>query len=62
LEQEGGIWTGGRHSRGKGMQGDMQKYNRAAILGWSVIRCTPQQIADGSIFPTLVEAVLGREK
>ena len=62
LEQEGAVWTQGRHTRGKGVIEDMAKYNRAAVLGWSVIRCTPQQIADGSIFPTLVEAVLGREK
>lgn len=44
VEQEGGIFTGGRHSRGQGMVNDMEKYNAAAELGWVVLRYTPQQI------------------
>lgn len=38
VEIEGGIWTLGRHSRGKGMENDMIKYNAAAELGWRVLR------------------------
>jgi very-short-patch-repair endonuclease len=41
LECEGGVWTGGRHTRGKGFLSDMEKYNHAASLGWLVLRCTP---------------------
>ena len=41
IEIEGGVWTRGRHSRGVGMVADMQKYNSAAAIGWSVIRVTP---------------------
>lgn len=44
LEVEGGIWTQGRHTRGKGVLGDMQKYNAAAVLGWRLLRCTPDQL------------------
>lgn len=44
LEVEGGIWTQGRHTRGKGVLGDMQKYNAAAVLGWRLLRCTPGQL------------------
>ncbi|GLG82167.1 hypothetical protein ACSO1_06890 [Acinetobacter calcoaceticus] len=38
VEVEGGIWMagGGRHTRGKGYIGDMEKYNSAAIMGFTV--------------------------
>lgn len=44
LEVEGGIWTSGRHTRGKGFAGDMEKYNRAAVLGWRVVRVEPRKL------------------
>lgn len=44
LEQEGGAWTRGRHTRGKGFIKDMAKYNAAAIQGWCVLRVTPDQL------------------
>lgn len=50
LEQEGGVWTRGRHTRGKGYVADLEKYNEAACLGWTVIRATPQQVQDGTAF------------
>lgn len=46
LEVEGGVWTGGRHTRGAGFLKDMAKYNRAAILGWRVLRTTPDMLTD----------------
>lgn len=58
LEQEGGIWIQGRHSRGAGMVKDFEKYNRAAVLGWRVLKATPQQVASGEIIETL-QAVFG---
>jgi very-short-patch-repair endonuclease len=45
VEIEGGIWSGGRHTRGKGYQGDMEKYNAAQMLGWKVLRYTPDQVS-----------------
>lgn len=44
LEVEGGVFIRGRHSRGAGMIADMEKYNRAAVLGWAVIRCVPSAL------------------
>src|SRR5215472_13591861 len=38
IEIEGGIWSRGRHSRGAGYQSDLDKYNEAAVLGWTVLR------------------------
>lgn len=44
LEVEGGAFTGGRHTRGAGFVKDMSKYNTATLLGWRVLRVTPQQL------------------
>jgi len=57
LEVEGGAWTGGRHTRGKGFVADMEKYNRAVILGWRVLRCTPADVKSGKVFAMLKEAL-----
>ena len=43
IEIEGGSWTQGRHTRGKGYQGDIEKYNTAQLMGWKILRYTPQQ-------------------
>lgn len=43
VELEGGIWIRGAHTRGRGYEKDMAKYNRAAVLGWTLIRMTPRQ-------------------
>lgn len=43
IEIEGGAWSNGRHTRGKGFIKDMEKYNAATVLGWKVLRYTPQQ-------------------
>ena len=47
VEQEGGLWIQGRHNRAPGMINDMEKYNFSAMLGWRVLRYTPQQIKAG---------------
>lgn len=48
IEIEGGAWISGRHNRGAGFIKDMEKYNHATLLGWRVLRFTPQQVLDGS--------------
>ena len=47
IEQEGGLWIRGRHNRASGYISDLEKYNAAVLLGWRVLRYTPQQIKAG---------------
>jgi len=47
IEIEGGAWSKGRHTRGKGFIADMEKYNTATMMGWRVLRFTPEQILTG---------------
>lgn len=46
VEIEGGTWSGGRHTRGKGYLADCEKYNRAAELGFVVLRYTYTMLED----------------
>lgn len=57
LEIHGGVWTGGRHVRGKGIIGDMDKSNRAVLMGWRVLTVTPEMVETGAAL-RLVESVL----
>jgi very-short-patch-repair endonuclease len=50
IEIDGGIWTGGRHSRGKGQIEDMAKGNAAIALGWQVLHFTPSQVTKGEAY------------
>lgn len=47
IECEGGIWSGGRHVRGKGFENDCEKYNLAIELDWNVLRYTAKMISSG---------------
>lgn len=53
LEVEGGVWSGGRHTRGKGFLGDMEKYNAATLAGWQVFRCTPESVTSSNTLEIL---------
>ena len=48
VEIEGGAWTQGRHTRGKGFTADIEKYNNIQIAGYTLLRFTPQQVQDGT--------------
>ena len=47
IECEGGIWSRGRHTRGKGYEADCEKYNEAVCMGWKILRVTQAQIKSG---------------
>lgn len=57
VEVEGGIWNGGRHLRPTGFKGDIEKYNNAALLGWTILRVTSDMIKSGEALK-LIESVL----
>ena len=57
LEIEGGAWVGGRHNRGAGYVNDLEKYNTATLLGWRLLRVTPEMVSDGTAL-LLIEALL----
>lgn len=44
IEVEGGVWTGGRHTRSMGFLRDMEKYNAASVLGWRLLRVVPTML------------------
>jgi very-short-patch-repair endonuclease len=56
IELEGGTFSGGRHTRGKGFAADCEKYNAAARLGWRVFRFTADMLRDdpfGNLVPVI---------
>jgi very-short-patch-repair endonuclease len=59
VECEGGIWTGGRHVTAKGYEADARKYNRAALLGWRVLRFTSSMISEGEAIQAIRSALVG---
>ena len=47
VEIEGGIWSKGRHVRGRGYEADLVKYNLASELGWRVFRYSTRMVESG---------------
>ncbi|MCK5016874.1 MAG: hypothetical protein KAS32_07355 [Candidatus Peribacteraceae bacterium] len=57
VECEGGVYSGGRHVRGKGFENDLEKINAAILLGWRVLRFTKKMIDSGEAINTIEEAL-----
>jgi hypothetical protein len=57
LEVEGGSWIQGRHTRGKGFEDDLEKYNEATLRGWRLLRCTPGQLESGEALQMVKRAM-----
>lgn len=53
LEVEGGAFKGhGHRSVGKFLR-DVEKYNELALAGWTLLRCTTDDIKTGTVFALL---------
>jgi very-short-patch-repair endonuclease len=61
VEVEGGVWTGGRHTRGSGYIADCEKYNNAAALGWFVFRFDGDAVKSGEAIKFMLD-VLAMDK
>ena len=59
LEVEGGVWSGGRHTRGAGFKGDMEKYNAAASLGITIVRVVPGDLLKLETFNLVKKTLYG---
>ena len=63
-EIEGGIWMQTETGRSKGhahperFESDCEKYNEAALYGWTIIRVTPAMIRDGRAIEWLERALV----
>ncbi len=57
IEVHGGTWSRGRHTRGKGFEGDCDKNNAAVLLGWRVLQFTGDMVRDGRAIDMIVEAL-----
>lgn len=58
LEIEGGVFTRGRHLRPTGFLADCEKYNKAAVLGWRVLRVQPKDLLMPETIEMLKEILL----
>lgn len=61
VEIEGGIFVNGRHSRGAGMEADMEKYNAAQELGYTVLRFSSGMVKNGSAIAMVQRFIQARK-
>ena len=58
VEIHGGVWTSGRHTRGRGFIGDRVKVNTAILMGWRVLEFATEHITkDTYALQTIREAM-----
>jgi very-short-patch-repair endonuclease len=63
VEIEGGIWIkgkcgrGGAHSLPSNILRDMEKNNAAVLLGWRILRFTPEQVKNGTAILMIEKAL-----
>lgn len=60
VEVEGGVYDGGRHTRGKGYTEDCEKYNAAILRGYRLLRFTSWMVG-AKARDTLLELIRREE-
>lgn len=53
VEFQGGAFSRGHHTRGKGFSDDCEKLATAAAMGWRVLPVTTEQLNRGDLWPLL---------
>lgn len=59
VEIDGGVYVQGRHTRGAGVEKDMEKLAEAAIAGWTVIRVSTNQVKSGQALTWIERLIKG---
>lgn len=57
LEVQGGVFSGGRHTRGIGYTADCEKLNLTVLNGWRMLWVTPAHIRDGKAIRWVEQAL-----
>lgn len=57
VEIEGGIYNRGRHGRGSGIEGDIEKGNALTLAGWRLLRFHRAQVQSGIAVETIRQAL-----
>jgi len=60
VEIQGGTWSRGRHTRGKGYEEDCRKRNTAILLGWEVLTFTRDMVKSLEAAQVTKEALGGQ--
>lgn len=58
VEIQGGIWSGGSHGRGSGIQRDLEKAEAAMLAGWTVYACSTDMVTSGHAI-RVIERMVG---
>ena len=56
-EIDGGVWSGGRHTRPAGFESDCRKYNLAADGEWLVYRFSTAMVESGEAIDVIRKAL-----
>ncbi len=60
VEVQGGLFSGGRHTRGAALVREYEKLNAAQLAGWVVLLVTTDDVKDGSAFAIVTRALKGQ--
>ena len=62
IEIQGGLYSRGRHTRGKQMEKEYLKWLLAQSLGYTIIPIGTEQVEDGKVLELIAKTIIKREK